>query len=85
MSLQRQNLPTLIVPWPQFDNPLLRLSSELWNGKRVKETDPEITGIRRQLEEMSNSKIQLDSEVSLLMAQLQEKEADECVTQVSCS
>ena len=51
----------------------------------MKETDPEITGIRRQLEEMSNSKIQLNSEVLLLMAQLQEKEADECVTQVSCS
>ena len=53
--------------------------------KRAKETDSEITDIRSQLEETSNSKTQLDSEVSLLMAQLQEKEADECLTQVSCN
>jgi chromosome segregation ATPase len=51
--------------------------------KRAKETDTEISGIRSQLEETSDAKALLDSEVSLLKTQLQEKEADERLTQVS--
>ena len=53
--------------------------------KRTKDTDTEISGIRSQLEEASSAKTQLDSEVSLLKVQLQEKEADERLTQVSKS
>jgi len=52
--------------------------------KRAKETDTEITSVRGQLEEASGANTQLDSEVSLLKTQLQEKEADERLTQVSC-
>ncbi|KAF9651983.1 hypothetical protein BDM02DRAFT_3266639 [Thelephora ganbajun] len=45
--------------------------------KRAKEADIEISSIRGQLEETSSANTQLDSEVSLLKDQLQEKEADE--------
>lgn len=51
--------------------------------KRVKDTDLEIDSIRSQLEETSDVKTQLDSEVLLLKGQLQEKEGDERVAQVS--
>lgn len=51
--------------------------------KRTKETDAEISSIRGQLEETNSVNTQLDCEVSLLKAQLQEKEADERLTQVS--
>ena len=51
--------------------------------KRAKETDTEISSIRSQLEEASDVNTQLDSEFSLLKAQLCEKEADERLTQVS--
>jgi len=51
--------------------------------KRAKEADAEISTIRSRLEEESDAKLQLDSEVSLLKVQLQEKEADERLTQVS--
>ena len=51
--------------------------------KRAKEADAEISNIRSQAEEASSANTQLDSEVSLLKAQLQEKEADERLTQVS--
>lgn len=50
--------------------------------KREKEMDTEISNIMSQLEEANDAKIQLDCEVSLLRAQLQEKEADERQTQV---
>ena len=52
--------------------------------KRAKEADAEISSVSSQLEETSGANEQLDSEVSLLKAQLQEKEADERLTQVSC-
>jgi len=51
--------------------------------KRAKETNTEIDSIKNQLEETSDARTQLDSEVSLLKAQLQGKEADERTTQVS--
>jgi len=51
--------------------------------KRAKEADAEISTIRSHLEEADGAKTQLDSEVSLLKVQLQEKEADERLTQVS--
>jgi len=51
--------------------------------KRAKEADAEISTIRSRLEEESGAKVQLDSEVSLLKVQLQGKEADERLTQVS--
>lgn len=50
--------------------------------KREKETDAEISSIRSQLEEATGANIQLDSEISLLKVQLQEKEVDERLTQV---
>lgn len=50
--------------------------------KREKETEVEISNIRSQFEEANGAKIQLNSEVSLLKTQLQEKEADERLTQV---
>ena len=50
---------------------------------RAKEADAEINSFRDQLEEASSTNTQLDSEASLLRAQLQEKEADERLTQVS--
>jgi len=49
--------------------------------KRAKETDTEINGIRSQLEEASDANTRLESEVFLLKAQLQEKEADERLAQ----
>lgn len=52
--------------------------------KRAKETDTEISGIRSQLEEAGDTNARLESEVFLLKAQVQEKEADERLTQVSC-
>ena len=51
--------------------------------KRAKEADTNISSIRSQLEEEGGAKAQLDSEISLLKVQLQEKEADERLTQVS--
>jgi chromosome segregation ATPase len=51
--------------------------------KRAKEADTDISSIRSQLEEEGGAKAQLDSEISLLKVQLQEKEADERLTQVS--
>lgn len=51
--------------------------------KRAKEADTEVNTTRGHLEEASGAKAQLDSEVSLLKVQLQEKEADERLTQVS--
>lgn len=51
--------------------------------KREKETDTEIGSIRSQLEEANGVRTLLDSEVSLLKTQLQEKEADGRLTQVS--
>jgi hypothetical protein len=50
--------------------------------RREKETDTEISSIRSQLEEVNDTKTQLDSEVSMLQARLQEKEVDERMTQV---
>jgi len=50
--------------------------------KRAKEADTEIDTIRSQLEGASGAETQLASEVSLLKVQLQEKEADERLTQV---
>ena len=52
--------------------------------KRAKETDTEIGSIKSQLEEAGDTNTRLESEVFLLKAQLQEKEADERRTQVSC-
>ena len=52
--------------------------------KRAKETDTEIGSIKSQLEEADDTNTRLESEVFLLKAQLQEKEADERRTQVSC-
>lgn len=49
--------------------------------KRAKETDAEIDTVRGQLEEASEDREQLGSEVSLLKVQLQEKEADERLSQ----
>jgi len=51
--------------------------------KRAKKADAEISTIRSRLEEERDAKGQIDSEVSLLKIQLQEKEADERLTQVS--
>lgn len=51
--------------------------------RRAKEADGELSNIRSQMEETSGAKTQLDSEISLLGAQLQEKEADERRAQVS--
>jgi len=51
--------------------------------KRAKGADAEISTIRSRLEEERVAKGQLDSEVSLLRVQLQEKEVDERLTLVS--
>ena len=51
--------------------------------RRAKKAYTEISNIRSQLEEASDANAQLDFDVSLLKVQLQEKEADERLTQVS--
>ena len=51
--------------------------------KRAKEADAEISNVESQLEEANDARAQLDSEASLLKVQLQEKETDERLTQVS--